>query len=342
MEQVRAINALEPFILLSKSASSPRRAAELVSQAISAPSTYVFAELLQTPNIQALRDSPEYSPHLRLLEIFAWGTIADYQSRPALRLSRRSRLANTRGSDSPTPLPPLTQPQREKLQLLSLLSAISTAGTGSPVPYAALQPALAPTANSGSGATPAAAARALERAVTEAVLAGLLDARLDPRARAVHVGGGGGGGSGVPALRDAPPGSVPGMARGLEAWVARCDGALAEVARREADVRARARERAARQGRVKALFDARVAALPAAGASSGGGGGADAGTAAGVAGLSPGDGGDGKKRALGVEGKEAKKMAKREVPAAGDLMDVDGQGKGAKRPHFSGFNKRFN
>jgi COP9 signalosome complex subunit 7 len=88
MDQIRAINALEPFVLLSKSASTPRRAAELISQAISSPSTYVFAELLQKPNIQALRDSPEYSPHLRLLEIFAWGTIADYQSEPTIH--RRS------------------------------------------------------------------------------------------------------------------------------------------------------------------------------------------------------------------------------------------------------------
>ena len=179
MEQVRAINALEPFILLSNSASSPRRAAELVSQAISAPSTYVFAELLQTPNIQALRDSPEYSPHLRLLEIFAWGTIADYQSEPTTHLTVDSQLTSA-APDSPTPLPPLTAAQREKLQLLSLLSAAATASTGSPIPYATLQPALAPT-DGVDAATPAAAARALERAVAGAALAGLLDARLDPR-----------------------------------------------------------------------------------------------------------------------------------------------------------------
>lgn len=78
MEQQRAINALEPFVALSKSATSPRAAADLVTQATSHPHTYVFAELLQTPNIQALRNSPEYSPHLRLLEIFAWGSYAEY------------------------------------------------------------------------------------------------------------------------------------------------------------------------------------------------------------------------------------------------------------------------
>lgn len=79
MEQTRALNALEPFVALSKSANSPRAAADLVTQATSAPNTYVFAELLQTPNIQALRKSEEYAPSLTLLEIFAWGTWADYK-----------------------------------------------------------------------------------------------------------------------------------------------------------------------------------------------------------------------------------------------------------------------
>jgi hypothetical protein len=163
--------------------------------------------------------------------------------------------------------------------------------------------------------------------VARAALAGLLDARLDPRARAVHVAGG------VPALRDVPPGALPGAARALEAWAGRCDGALAEVARREDEVRARARERALRDARVRGLFEARVASLG--GAAGGGGGGADGG----IGGLSPGDGGDGKKRALGVEGKEVKKMAKREPSTASDLMELDSQGKGAKRPHI-GFGKR--
>lgn len=78
MEQQRALNALEPYLALSKSATSPRAAADLITQATSASQTYVFTELLATPNIQALRNSQEYLPHLHLLEIFAWGTISDY------------------------------------------------------------------------------------------------------------------------------------------------------------------------------------------------------------------------------------------------------------------------
>ena len=83
MEQTKALNALEPFLALSKSAASPRAASDLVVQATSAPNTYVFAELLQTPNIQNLRTSHEYAPHLALLEIFAWGTWQDYKCAPS-------------------------------------------------------------------------------------------------------------------------------------------------------------------------------------------------------------------------------------------------------------------
>lgn len=82
MEQIqqRALNSLEPFVALSKSATSPRAASDLINQATSASNTYIFAELLQTPNIQALRYS-EYASHLHILEIFAWGTYQDYLNR---------------------------------------------------------------------------------------------------------------------------------------------------------------------------------------------------------------------------------------------------------------------
>jgi COP9 signalosome complex subunit 7 len=84
MEQIKALNALEPFLALSKSATSPRAASDLIVQATSAPNTYVFAELLQTPNIQNLRSVEEYSSYLALLEIFAWGTWEDYKGMPTL------------------------------------------------------------------------------------------------------------------------------------------------------------------------------------------------------------------------------------------------------------------
>jgi COP9 signalosome complex subunit 7 len=76
-----ALTALEPFIILSKSTTSARAAADLIQRATSHPQTYVFTELLSTPNIQSLRSGPlEYQSSLTLLEIFSWGTYADYQS----------------------------------------------------------------------------------------------------------------------------------------------------------------------------------------------------------------------------------------------------------------------
>ena len=77
--QQKALDALESYVLLSKSATSPRAAADLVTQATSSTNTYIFTELLQTPNIQALRTaSPDYARYLTLLEIFSWGTWSDY------------------------------------------------------------------------------------------------------------------------------------------------------------------------------------------------------------------------------------------------------------------------
>ncbi|KAF2493993.1 hypothetical protein BU16DRAFT_512194 [Lophium mytilinum] len=153
MEQTRALNALEPFLALSKSANSPRAAADLVSQATSAPNTYVFAELLQTPNMQALKQSPEYASHLTLLEIFAWGTLADYKANASL--------------------PQLNAAQHQKLLLLSLLPLARSHTT---LTYAHLTTAL-------SLPSP----RALEELITTAIYASLLTATLDPAHGLVNV-----------------------------------------------------------------------------------------------------------------------------------------------------------
>jgi COP9 signalosome complex subunit 7 len=88
MDQVqnRAVAALQPFLHLTLTTKSPtpRVLADFITRATSAPGTYVFAELLQTPAIQSLR-SPDIAPGFRsyhtLLEIFSFGTLADYQSK---------------------------------------------------------------------------------------------------------------------------------------------------------------------------------------------------------------------------------------------------------------------
>lgn len=77
--QTPALNALAPFLALSKSATSPRAAADLIKQATSAPNTYVFAELLAQPNIQALQENEEYGGAFELLKVFGWGTWETYQ-----------------------------------------------------------------------------------------------------------------------------------------------------------------------------------------------------------------------------------------------------------------------
>lgn len=89
----RALEALQPFVHLatSNSANSHRFVANLITNATSSPNTYIFAELLETPAVQALRsaDTPEeYKGYLKLLEIFAWGTWEEYQCKcPALLAS---------------------------------------------------------------------------------------------------------------------------------------------------------------------------------------------------------------------------------------------------------------
>ncbi|CAO2658062.1 Nn.00g073220.m01.CDS01 [Neocucurbitaria sp. VM-36] len=153
MEQTKALNALEPFLALSKSATSPRAASDLVVQATSAPNTYVFAELLQTPNIQALRSSEEYASYVSLLEIFAWGTWEDYKAQ--------------------ADLPKLSAQQHQKLLLLSLLPLSRSHTT---LTYKHLLTALdLPTT------------RALEELITTAIYSGLITATLDPAHSLVSV-----------------------------------------------------------------------------------------------------------------------------------------------------------
>ncbi|PHH67091.1 hypothetical protein CDD81_4486 [Ophiocordyceps australis] len=153
MEQIKALNALEPFVVLSKAATSPRAAAELVTRATSAPNTFVFAELIQTPQIQALANSPEHAPQLALLRIFSHGTYASYKSHASL--------------------PPLNDAQEQKLRKLSLLTL---ARDCKELSYQQLQDSLALDS-----------ARLVEGVVISCIYDGLLDATLDPQQQVVHV-----------------------------------------------------------------------------------------------------------------------------------------------------------
>ncbi|TQS32012.1 hypothetical protein Golomagni_07686, partial [Golovinomyces magnicellulatus] len=152
MEQTKALNALEPYLALSKSATSARAAADLIERATSDPNTFIFAELLQTPQIQALETSDSPS-HFTLLQIFSYGTFEAYHSTQNL--------------------PSLNDAQTLKLRQLTLLSLASDRTNLS---YEVLQRAL------GLIST-----RDVESLVITAIYAGLLDATLDPARQTLQV-----------------------------------------------------------------------------------------------------------------------------------------------------------
>ncbi|KAI0183148.1 PCI domain-containing protein [Xylaria flabelliformis] len=203
MEQTKALNALEPFLALTKSATSARAAANLVTQATSNPNTYVFTELLQTPQIQALSQSSEHASYLKLLEIFSYGTYDSYHT-----------LSTT--------LPPLNDAQALKLRQLSLLTIAKSPHN---LTYEALQHGL-------GLHNP----RAVEDLVISAVYAGLVDAQLDPRNARVHI-------SSVSPLRDLEPGAVPSMLNALREWSARCSTTLVDLDEQVASIKAAATKR---------------------------------------------------------------------------------------------------
>lgn len=213
MEQSRALNALAPFLALAKSATSPRAASDLVTQATSAPNTYVFAELLQQPNIRKLAADEQYASHLTLLETFAWGTWDSYKA-------------------SSTPLPALSDAQAHKLRLLTLLT-IAAEKTNATTQHNLSYPSLCQRLDLGS-------TRDLEQLVTEAIYDNLITATLNPTAQTVVI-------TSVAPLRDLAPGSVTQLLGELSAWSGRCDAVLADLQAEVARIEANAVKRAARE-----------------------------------------------------------------------------------------------
>ncbi|KAL3434333.1 CSN complex subunit 7 [Aspergillus tetrazonus] len=211
MDQVhhRALDALQSFIVLtdSSSATSPRYIANIITNATSSPHTYVFAELLERPAVQALRspDTPaEFQSYLTLLEIFAWGTWQDYQQTPNL--------------------PPLSEEQARKLRLLTLLSLASTI---KPLTYEALMTSLSLSAPS-----------ELESLVTAAIYSSLITARLSPATNPPTVNV-----TSVAPLRDVKPSSLPTMISTLTAWEARCGSVISDIEAEIAKIRADSAQR---------------------------------------------------------------------------------------------------
>jgi COP9 signalosome complex subunit 7 len=193
----------QPFLALTKSATSPRAAVDLITRATSAPGTYLFNELLSTPQIQALSTAePSQSAHLTLLKIFSYGTYSDYTSDPTL--------------------PSLSPAQALKLRQLSFLTL---AKNPSDLSYPKLQAALS-----------LQDVRELEDLVISAIYAGLITGTLDPYNQTVCV-------SSVAPLRDLPPNTIPSMLSTLSAWSNRCTTTLASLEAQIASIKAEALRR---------------------------------------------------------------------------------------------------
>jgi COP9 signalosome complex subunit 7 len=125
----------------------------LIARATSAPNTFIFAELLSTPQIQALSESPEYASHLSLLKIFSYGTYTDYSMASGL--------------------PALNEAQTLKLRQLSFLTL---AKDPSNLSYTKLISALGLTSS-----------RELEDLVISTIYSGLITGQLDPYHQLVVV-----------------------------------------------------------------------------------------------------------------------------------------------------------
>jgi len=75
---------------------------EVIKQALDCVDTFVFAELLECPNVIALETTP-HAPYLHALRMFSQGTYLDY-------LNKKEYL------------PELSEPQMKKLQYLTIVS----------------------------------------------------------------------------------------------------------------------------------------------------------------------------------------------------------------------------
>ncbi|GJN92353.1 hypothetical protein Rhopal_005383-T1 [Rhodotorula paludigena] len=142
-----------PFVLLAKSVRGAG-AADVITKATAAPGVYVFSELLDQKSIQDLASHDQHAAQYRLLELFAYGTWADY---------------DTKRDD----YPPLSPEQETKLKHLTILSLATESRV---IPYATLLSLLA-----------LPSLPALEDLLISAFYANVLTGRLDQREQRLEV-----------------------------------------------------------------------------------------------------------------------------------------------------------
>ncbi|KAL6746638.1 hypothetical protein V8C86DRAFT_1473849 [Haematococcus lacustris] len=144
---------VQQFVLLAKGARG-KALADLISKATAAPGVYGFGELLASLNVAEVTKD-DLAPFYSLLQLFAFGTWADYKAQSAS-------------------LPQLNEQQSSKLKQLTVVSlALQT----KVIPYTQLQQAL-----------DISTVRQLEDfLITECFYAGLIKGKLDQRQACLHI-----------------------------------------------------------------------------------------------------------------------------------------------------------
>ncbi|KAJ9473402.1 COP9 signalosome complex subunit 7 [Diplonema papillatum] len=150
-----AMSDLSYYVIMARNARG-KGVEEVVSEALAAPSVFVFGELLDVSTVAALRENQETRRMHELLLIFTYGTYQDYREQKEM-----------------SGLPDLSAPQLHKLKQLSI---VSMAAKTRSLQYDELLAALDITD-----------VRILEDIVIDAITNKLLQAKLDQAARVVEV-----------------------------------------------------------------------------------------------------------------------------------------------------------
>ena len=144
--------SLQPFLALAQTAEG-ETAVDVIKQCVEAPNVYIFVELLQMPNIQALISTP-HEKYIKLLKLFSFGTLSDYRAESAQ-------------------LPDLTERMLSKLKLLTL---VSLASESKRLKYSTVMERLEIDNM-----------RALEDTVIEVIYAGVIRGKLDQEQQIIEI-----------------------------------------------------------------------------------------------------------------------------------------------------------
>ncbi|TMW60542.1 hypothetical protein Poli38472_000584 [Pythium oligandrum] len=145
-------SSLEQFTLLAKNARG-RACVALIQQALSNKKLFVFRELLDMPNVQALKGT-EHDSYFQLLEIFCFGKYRDYLAEKDV-------------------LPALNPAHIQKLRKLTTLSLAQKSKI---VPYETLMKELDVTT-----------IRELEDILIDTIYSGLVQGKLDQKSKSLIV-----------------------------------------------------------------------------------------------------------------------------------------------------------